>query len=533
MIPYKLIPEKSKLLIYWNSNYPNYLFKMLKKKFKYLLPLILLCTGLQVIAQIGIGTTSPHTSSILDVESTTKGVLPPRMTTLERDAINSGTFAEGLIVYNTDENCLNFYNSSNWINPCTGSVSAPVPPAALPGSIILTPGQTAYIASIYDNDYLPYTEPTAVAATGTAVADGANEILINVQGVLNTTTGLKVKIPYTVTTGTVSLPAFNQTRTVIADHIQGANPLSNDGGGTPVEVEFSYDAATLNVGSGTIVATIKAVSNPLNAVKLDVNAGIGTDFGILMAEFSIAINDAGDTGPVYLKGITAIPDRNIADADHKFLYIPKIAADGNLWLNNNLGANYANLNHAQFNPGQQATMYNDHHAYGSLYQWGRYSDGHELMNWTNSTTGTPINITTTTSATSNTPGHNLFILNNVYFDWRNPQNNDLWQGESGINNPCPLGYRLPTQSEISDLLLSESITNYTNAASSTLAFTVQPFRQRTSGNLLYDSTGTYWTSSTGSLAYSTSGFFQFRVTTWNNSTNGYRANGYSLRCIKD
>ena len=35
----------------------------------------------------------------------------------------------------------------------------------------------------------------------------------------------------------------------------------------------------------------------------------------------------------------------------------------------------------------------------------------------------------------------------VYFDWRETINNNLWQGVNGINNPCPLGFRLPTWNE--------------------------------------------------------------------------------------
>ena len=48
-------------------------------------------------SSIGIGTVTPHISAILDVDSTNKGFLPPRMSTTEMAAINSPT--EGLIVY--------------------------------------------------------------------------------------------------------------------------------------------------------------------------------------------------------------------------------------------------------------------------------------------------------------------------------------------------------------------------------------------------------------------------------------------------
>ncbi|TDO73205.1 hypothetical protein EV143_106147 [Flavobacterium chryseum] len=50
-------------------------------------------------AQIGIGTVTPNTSSVLDITSTTQGLLPPRMTTTQRNAI--ATPADGLMVYDT------------------------------------------------------------------------------------------------------------------------------------------------------------------------------------------------------------------------------------------------------------------------------------------------------------------------------------------------------------------------------------------------------------------------------------------------
>ena len=62
--------------------------------------------------RVGIGTTSPSASALLDVTSTTAGFLPPRMTTAQRDAISSP--AAGLMVYNTSTNKLNFYNGTAW-----------------------------------------------------------------------------------------------------------------------------------------------------------------------------------------------------------------------------------------------------------------------------------------------------------------------------------------------------------------------------------------------------------------------------------
>jgi uncharacterized protein (TIGR02145 family) len=86
---------------------------------------LLLCAALFAVsfttfAQVGIGTTTPDASALLDVESSTKGFLPPRMTTTERNAISS-PLPEGLIIYNENNGCIEFRNATAWINVCDGS----------------------------------------------------------------------------------------------------------------------------------------------------------------------------------------------------------------------------------------------------------------------------------------------------------------------------------------------------------------------------------------------------------------------------
>ncbi|MDI1304532.1 MAG: ice-binding family protein [bacterium] len=70
-------------------------------------------------AQVGIGTTNPEISSILDIQSTDKGFLLPRLTTGERDAISLP--ATGLLIYNTTTSIFNFYNLG-WKDFITGIV---------------------------------------------------------------------------------------------------------------------------------------------------------------------------------------------------------------------------------------------------------------------------------------------------------------------------------------------------------------------------------------------------------------------------
>lgn len=58
---------------------------------------------MQVIAQTGIGTTTPNAAAKLEISSTDKGLLIPRMTKAQREAITLSTSANGLMVYQTDD----------------------------------------------------------------------------------------------------------------------------------------------------------------------------------------------------------------------------------------------------------------------------------------------------------------------------------------------------------------------------------------------------------------------------------------------
>lgn len=75
----------------------------------------LLCAN-TTFSQVGIGTTTPDDSAILDVSSTTRGFLLPRMNETQRDGINNP--ATGLLIYLIEgtQQCLQVYNGTNWEN---------------------------------------------------------------------------------------------------------------------------------------------------------------------------------------------------------------------------------------------------------------------------------------------------------------------------------------------------------------------------------------------------------------------------------
>jgi hypothetical protein len=75
------------------------------------------------MAQVGIGTNTPAPSAQLDVTSTEKGFLPPRMTSAQRDLI--ATPATGLLIFQTDNTAgYYFYNGTAWVGLATSTATS-------------------------------------------------------------------------------------------------------------------------------------------------------------------------------------------------------------------------------------------------------------------------------------------------------------------------------------------------------------------------------------------------------------------------
>jgi uncharacterized protein (TIGR02145 family) len=177
---------------------------------------------------------------------------------------------------------------------------------------------------------------------------------------------------------------------------------------------------------------------------------------------------------------------------------------GRTWMDRNLGAS------------RVAISSTDQEAYGDLYQWGRAREGHEKR----------ISDTTLVLATYPSPipyasniWDGLFINATTFpFDWLTPQDNTLWQGVNGRNNPCPHGFRIPTYDEWYVEVDSWPTQDAEGAFNSPLKLVMGGGRYYSNGYMFFDvgSEGYYWSSTIdASDAYVlkfNSNFFLFRGT---------------------
>lgn len=513
----------------------------------------------------------------------------------------------GLMVFNTETKCHEFWDGNGWYNYCWGGY---VDPAA----ITITTPPTAPAAVCAGTG----TQTLTVVATGTGLTyqwkkDGTN---LNNGGVIGgaTSATLTLTNPTTANAGSYTVAVSNSTTTVTSNAvttvvnalptIATTTPGSRVGtgtvalGATPTSGTINWYAAATGgtaLGTGTsfttpsIAATTtyyaeananSCISTPRTAVVATVTAppaitaiscgvsGPAVDAGILEKDkaptgitrkVSVTADGAGTftittntVNNVKFEGtatfasagtqdvlLTAVGTPNAAGVVNftisgagsctfdRVITGPVgggdvITATRRIWKDRNVGAQ------------QVATSATDHLAYGSLFQYGRRADGHEVVSWANLTTANTLSGTVPGTVSVDNPypsGGGQYIMGSVG-DWRNPTSFDLWQKAPGlINNPCLSGYRVPTDVEWSAEIAAGGWTINTDGYNSALKLPLAGVRLN--GNLAGAGGGGYYhgvsnvssTSNCGGLELSTS--VETRTSGWSGTF------AMSVRCIKD
>jgi uncharacterized protein (TIGR02145 family) len=250
--------------------------------------------------------------------------------------------------------------------------------------------------------------------------------------------------------------------------------------------------------------------NPTIALSTKTSDGTGT------GAFSSSITGLAANTKYYVRAYatntagTSYGDELSFTTKAPFTFNTVVGANGKIWMDRNLGAT------------RVATSSTDAESYGDLYQWGRGADGHQIRT----------SATTSTLSSTDVPGNAQFILaTTAPYDWRSGQNANLWQGLNGTNNPCPSGYRLPTEAEWDAERLSwSSNNNSAGAFASPLKLPMAGGRKASDGSLYnVGSSGNYWRSTVSTTSSFTLIFGSSYAGI--NATN--RASGLSVRCIKD
>ena len=190
--------------------------------------------------------------------------------------------------------------------------------------------------------------------------------------------------------------------------------------------------------------------------------------------------------------------------------VPSIrSASNRIWMDRNLGAT------------RVATFATDAAAYGDLYQWGRTTDGHQVR--TSPTAAGPV--------ASGSEGNDFVLNGTTPYDWLSTQDNSRWEATKTANDPCPSGYRVPTDAELNTERQLFSPSNAEGAYASELKLPLAGGRNSSTGALAnVGSRGLYWSST----SYGTR---RARNLTFNSSSanvvDNNRAYGFSVRCIKE
>jgi uncharacterized protein (TIGR02145 family) len=287
---------------------------------------------------------------------------------------------------------------------------------------------------------------------------------------------------------------------MLVSNVSVSVPYTGGNGG------FCAAQTTASTGVTGLTATLSqgVLINGAGSLNFTIS---GTPASAGSASFAITVGGQSCSFTVNVAGIGQYPAGTVHCAGATTVVDVTNPTTGKIWMDRNLGAT------------QVATSSTDQNAYGDLYQWGRRADGHQCRT----------SPTTPTLSSIDQPAHGNFILEPIIapYDWRSPQNANLWQGVNGVNNPCPSGYRIPTETEMNAERLSWSTNNSVGAFASPLKWTLAGARLSTV--LVNDGHGYYWSST---VSDTTSRVLDF------NSSNSLmyddnQSDGLTVRCIKN
>ena len=480
-----------------------------------------------VNGRVSVGINASDPSAELQVESTTRGFLPPRMTRAQVDAIAFP--APGLVVYCTDflgagKGCLMVNDSVNpnvpeWGSMCSSNATTPI-------VLILDCASTVTTGSLFSgqpasgvSSSVPYSGGNGGAYQAASFSStGVTGLVANLPGgVLNTGNGNLVfnitgtpaaagtatftitaagqscsfTVPVTASTATVGslncgLASFAPATLTQGTAYSGTLTVPYVGGNgaaypqqshTVNGLTFTLPAGTLNNGNGNLVYNVSGTPAAPGAMSVLINFG----------GQSCNVNTTVTTGTTVV-----------------------LPGNPEAWMRHNLGAN------TSLDPDQNPSVIGLH---GNYYQWGRAA----------------------VVANASTPAGAIGGWNTA-----NAPDNSWQDATKTANDPCPAGFRVPTRQQFTNLINSNTTSNigtFTNSAtnygsakvfgSGTNKLTLPTAGNRSNADGALNNRGgygSYWSSTpyTATNAY----YLAFSSTSVG-VNGGNRTGGFSIRCISE
>lgn len=173
---------------------------------------------------VGIGTSAPDPTALLDLSATNRGLLIPRLTTAQRNAITNPALS--LFIFNITTNCFEAYVNNAWYSiSCPTACITPAIPGNIGGITCVVAGQGGYTFSI--NTVSGATSYTWTVPTGSTITSGQGTTSITVT-FGNTSGNISVTADNTCGSSTPSTLAVTLAY-MNCQAILTANPLSTDG----------------------------------------------------------------------------------------------------------------------------------------------------------------------------------------------------------------------------------------------------------------------------------------------------------------